>query len=363
MIVPSLAALLHLTFGAPDLPPRDCVPKAPELSFPEDRTETVDAAVAARLSGLSPEAFAARLAKDGAVVGAGPRVFLKTATEGRYDAVELEGEHPIAVLRYGGRVDHELAPSGERRESHDVTEVPQGYIVNLHVQVVDGTEVVEARTRSHWVARRDGRGRLMATARCAMGFEEGPPAPRWTFGPTVQIAGCGEPVTIPASQLERCALAQGEGAKRASAYLDLANDVSLYKDVMQQKRILELALAATRAGTASEAQRHRGLWTRYGQALLSALSKDLPVSSGAVLAALENATLSEDTEMARSYAHRLLGDAYVVIADQTEPGAVEGRRGALESAIAAYERAQALYPQKATVARITKAKQQLASQR
>lgn len=364
MIVPSLAALLQLTLAAPELPPRDCVPKAPELAFPEDRTERVDAAAAARLAGMTPAALQAAVVKQGAVVANGTRLILRTANENEYDVVELEGEHPIASLSYSGsRVAEGEPTSGERRQSHDVAEVPQGYIVNLHVQVWDGPGVVEAETRSHWVARRDGKGRLMATARCYMGVEGGPPAPVWTFGPTVEIAGCGELVTIPASQLEGCALARGDGARRALGYLDLANDVSLYKDVMKQKRILELGLTATRATTPSEAARHRGLWTRYGEALLKALESDMPISQGAVLVALENATLSEDTDMARGYAHRLLGDAHMLIAKQAEAEAAEGRRGSLEAAIKAYERSEALFPQKDTAARLARAKGQLASLR
>lgn len=360
MLVTSLFALF---LAAPDLPARDCVPESRRVSFPESRSQVVDGAAAARLAGLSKSELDQALASRGVVVGTGGKAILAAAREADlYEILTLEAEDAVSELAFGTRSPdaESLLPPSERKESHEVVEVAQGHIVNLYVRHMDGTELVAGEARSHWIARRGGKARLMAVARCEVGgAEAGVLEPRWTFGPTVEISGCGGIERVSATQLDGCALVSGDGARRAQDYVDLANETANYDKLERQIQIMRRALDATGQRTADEARKHRGLWTRYGKALLDAMRKDIPVDQTSVLRALENATHVEDTDFARGYAFALLGDAFVAVADQSDPQMTEPLIRTLESAVKAYEQSLKLHDDKSVKERLAATKKRL----
>lgn len=360
MIVTPLFAML---FAAPDLPARDCVPDSPRVLFPESRSELVDGTAAARLAGLSKAELDQALVSRGVVIGKGNVAILAAAREtDRYEVLTLEAELANSELAFGTLSSdaESLLPPSERKENHEVIEVAQGHIVNLYARRMDGAELVAGHARSHWIARRGGKARLMAVARCEVGgAEAGVLEPRWTFGPTVEISGCNGVERVSATQLDGCALTAGDGARRAQDYVDLANEADNYAKLGRQLQIMRLALAATGQRTADEARKHRGLWTRYGKALLDAMRKDIPVDQTSALRALENATLVEDTDFARGYAFALLGDAFVAIADQSDPEMTEPLITTLESAVKAYEQSLKLHGDTGTKERLAVTKKRL----
>lgn len=357
------APLFALLLSAPGLPAKDCVPDSRRVSFPESRAEVVDGAAAARLAGLPKAELDKVLAARGVFVAKGDKAILAAPREtDRYEVLTLAPELAISELVFGNRSSDadSLLPPSERKEGHEVIEVPQGHIVNLYVRHLDGAELVAGEARSHWIARRGSRARVMAVARCEVsGPEAGVLEPRWAFGPTVEISGCDGVERVLADQLEGCALESGDGARRAQAYVDVANEPENYDKLGRQIQIMDLALAATGARTTDEARPHRGVWTRYGKALLDALRKDLPISQTSVLRALENATLVEDTDFARGYAFALLGDAFVVVADQSDPQMTEPLITTLESAAKAYERSLKLHDDKSVKERLAATKKRL----
>lgn len=357
------APLFALLLSAPGLPAKDCVPDSRRVSFPEPRAEVVDGAAAARLAGLPKAELDKVLAARGVFVAKGDKAILAASREtDRYEVLTLEAELAISELTFGTLSSdaESLLPPSERKESHEVLEVAQGHIVNLYVRHMDGNELVAGEARSHWIARRGGKARLMAVVRCEVdGAEDGVLEPRWTFGPTVEISGCGGIERVSATQLDGCALVSGDGARRAQDYVDLANETANYDKLERQIQIMRLALDATGQRTADEARKHRGLWIRYGRALLDAMRKDIPVDQTSVLRALENATLVEDTDFARGYAFALLGDAFVAVADQSDPQMTEPLIRTLESAVKAYEQSLKLHDDKSVKERLAATKKRL----
>lgn len=363
-----LSSLVALLVGTPGLPVGECVPASP-LVFPETRAEGIDLAVAMQLARMSRVELEGLLAKQGAVLVAGPRLIVAASGQAvpagkpdgnRFEVIELEGEVPIHLISYAGARNPADAATGERKSSHEIIASGDGLTVNLSEQVVIGEKVVAHETRSHWVSRREGKALLVAAVRCTLGRDGQVPAPRWTVGATrVEVTGCGGEVAVRRDQLDGCAVAPG--SRRAMAYLDLAVDVAFYDDPMQQARILRLALAASGARTAESARRLPSVWSLYGKALLRALRAGGTGSQWEITNAFENAIASEVTDLGKGYAARLLGDAYAVFAGEAD-GLADKRRN-LEAAVAAYERSQGLDAREATVAALQEAKTKLAALR
>jgi len=227
-----LSSLVVLLVNSPGLPAGECVPQSSTMVFPETRVEVLDTNGAATLTGMSEAEFERALAKNGAVFGAGPKlIFAVTGQKGRFEAVELQGDDPVHLLSYAGEANPADAAGpkgerqGERKVSYEVIAAGDGMTVNVSEQVVAGQAVVAHETRSHWVERRDGKLRVMAALRCGLGERGEVPAPRWSVGERVDIKGCGGDIWFPRAQLDGCAVGEGDGPRRASEYVDLANHV------------------------------------------------------------------------------------------------------------------------------------------
>lgn len=357
-----LSSLVVLLVNAPTLPAGECIPPASSMVFPETRVEILDVAGATLQTGLSEADLDKTLAKQGAAMGHGVLVVAVPGQKGRFEAIELQPSTPVHLVSYAGdKNPDKAAPKGEHKLTGEIVPDGQGFTVNITEQVVADGKVVAHETRSHWIERRDGRLQVMAALRCGLGERSEIPAPRWKVGERVDVVGCGGDIWFPRTMLEGCAVGVGGGPKRASEYVDLSNELEFGDLPMHRARILRLGLGTSGATIPSKAASYPSLWSHYGMALMDALKKGEAVSTWEIINAYENAMAADLTDFAKGYAGRLLGDAYVAMAERAQ--SPSDKKATLEKAITAFGRSLKLQKDRGTAERLAAAKKMLESVR